>query len=334
MNRRRRWSILLARALYLPPLVWALLRLLSGDRSPLVFAVTSLAQYFFLLLPPLAAVAFTARAREPWIGLALSAAVWSYLCGGLFVNARLISGSPSNPGDPGATLSVMSYNVLGYNTDARAVVAAIRASNADVVALQELNPGNAEAIRRELGGEYPYQVLDPANGVTGGGVISRRPLRTSGERLPGVWIGTPQVLSLDLAGRPITLLRFHAYSGTWAVREREAEARVVAELAASRGPLIAAGDLNATDLSAAYGTITGVLRDSWREAGWGFGHTFPGADSPGGSRPKIAGFPVPMWLVRIDHIFHSPDLIARAARIGPHDGVSDHRPVIAEISFK
>jgi hypothetical protein len=38
-----------------------------------------------------------------------------------------------------------------------------------------------------------------------------------------------------------------------------------------------------------------------------------------------------MWVLRIDYIFHSRHWQARSARIGPWDGVSDHRPVIATL---
>jgi endonuclease/exonuclease/phosphatase (EEP) superfamily protein YafD len=90
-------------------------------------------------------------------------------------------------------------------------------------------------------------------------------------------------------------------------------------------------DFNACDQSTAYAIVTRVLGDAWREAGWGFGHTFPGALSPGSSRPIILGLPVPMWLLRIDYILHSRDWRTHWARIGPWDGVSDHRPVLARL---
>ena len=78
------------------------------------------------------------------------------------------------------------------------------------------------------------------------------------------------------------------------------------------------------------------MHDAWREAGWGFGHTFPGEPTPerGGSRPVLLGVPVPTWLVRIDYIFHSDALVTIAARVGPGDGDSDHRPVVATLSFR
>jgi endonuclease/exonuclease/phosphatase (EEP) superfamily protein YafD len=72
------------------------------------------------------------------------------------------------------------------------LVTLARASNADMITLQELNLRVAEAIQRDLAREYPYQVLDPQESVTGMSVISRYPLSPTGQTLPGAWVGTPQ----------------------------------------------------------------------------------------------------------------------------------------------
>ena len=98
--------------------------------------------------------------------------------------------------------------------------------------------------------------------------------------------------------------------------------------------MIALGDFNATAESAAYATVTNVLADAWREAGWGPGHTFPGADSPGSSRHRIAGILIPKWLLRIDYVFHSFHWQTLKAWIGPWDDVSDHRPVMVRLALK
>jgi vancomycin resistance protein VanJ len=115
---------------------------------------------------------------------------------------------------------------------------------------------------------------------------------------------------------------------------REDQCRLLAEFAGAHpGRLIFAGDLNATDQNAAHAIVTHNMIDAWREAGWGMGHTFPGKPTPdiGGSRPVILGIPVPQWLVRIDYIFHSNDLKTIDARLGPGDGGSDHRPIMATL---
>lgn len=313
---------------------WAILRAFAGDRWWWLFMFNSLALYLFVPLPAILIVAFLGRRREVWIGLGVSLALATYLFGGLFCSKSAALHAAGTP------LTVMSYNILGYNENSVGVVAAIRASNADVVTLQELNPVIAEAIQRELGIEYPYQLLDPRWDVTGMGTISRHPLRPTGDSLPGAWVGEPQVLMLDWNGASVVVLHSHPFATNlalpahmeWTVRERERQAQTIADFARRPEPLIAPMDLNASDQSAAYRIVTRVLVDAWREAGWGLGHTFPGAASPGSSRLSIAGTPVvPMWMVRIDYVFHSRHWQAAWAGIGPWDGVSDHRPVIAKL---
>jgi vancomycin resistance protein VanJ len=119
----------------------------------------------------------------------------------------------------------------------------------------------------------------------------------------------------------------------WVFREREHQAQLVADFAAQLdAPLIVTIDLNATDQSRAYRIITRQLFDPWREAGWGFGHTFPGGPSfPAIPRVEIAGYLIPMWVVRIDYILYSREWKAVEARLGKWDRVSDHRPVIATL---
>lgn len=311
--------------------LWLLMRFVLGDFAWWSFALNAMLLYAFLPLPGVLPVAMLSQRREVWAIFAAGVAVWAWQWGGLF-----LPGTPAAPSSS-PTLSVMSYNVLGSNFETEAVLATIRRAGADVVALQELNPENAKAIARELRAEYPYQVLNPMPGVTGAGVISRYPFRATGESLPDpAWVSEPHILELDVAGRPVKLVRFHAIAnpGTYALRERQA--RLLAEYAHTHaGPLIVVGDLNATDQNVAYTILRRELRDAWREAGWGFGHTFPGepTGAVGGSRPVLAGIPAPLWLVRIDFVFHSDELLALDARLGPYDGFSDHRPVIAEFSL-
>jgi endonuclease/exonuclease/phosphatase (EEP) superfamily protein YafD len=308
---------------------WLLLWAIFRDRWSWLFAVNSLAVYLFAPLPLAAAVALLARRRDLWLWTALGAAAWAWLFGGLFLpRAPTLHAA-------GPTLRVLTTNLLGYNQASAGVVAAIQAADADIVAIQELNGANAAALERELAAAYPYRVFNQREGVTGSGVLSRYPFQVLGH-LPGPWLGTTHVISLTFEGRPVTLIRFHAYSGIRRLTEREQAAQALADYAARHPdvPLVAAGDLNATGLSRPHEIITGQLRDAWAESGFGLGHTFPGAYSPGSSRPRLGPLPVPQWLVRIDYVFHSDHFSTRSAILGPWDGVSDHRPVLVELGFK
>jgi endonuclease/exonuclease/phosphatase (EEP) superfamily protein YafD len=316
---------------------WVIWHTIFGDHWGWLFLLNSLAVYLFLPLPGVLLIGLWMRRREIWLGSGVTLALGVYLYGGLFLPKL-----PPAQAD-GKTLTIMTYNSLGFNEQPEAVVAAIRAARADVVALQELNPAVAEAIQRQLTSKYPYQTLKPQPGITGLGVISRYPLHPIGQTLPGAWIGPPQILTMNFEGTVVTLINFHSVSVNFegwdfrakveqAARERERQAQTLAHVAAVQpGPLIVLGDFNASEQSTAYRLVTSVLTDAWREAGYGLGHTFPGADSPGSARPVIAGIPVPMWLVRIDYIFYSNHWQAASAWLGPWDGVSDHRPVVARL---
>jgi len=319
---------------------WAVFHRLFGDRWWWLFLINSFAIYLFLPLPVV--VVFAVLARRYGLGIASGVAIilWFYLYGALFTPKFL----PAQP--TGRTLTVMTCNLLGFNTETAATIAALRAANVDVIAMQELNLPAAAAIQAQLLDLYPYQILAPQRGVTGLGVISRYRLQETAWRLPGAWLGGPQVLTLDFAGAEVLLVNFHsisvefagseAYSQIeWSVQERERQARLLADFAKTQAkPVIALGDFNTSDQSTAYTWVTTTLRDAWREAGYGLGHTFPGAASSGSARPVIAGIPVPMWLIRIDYIFHSAQWQAVAAWLGPWNGQSDHRPVVAKLALR
>jgi endonuclease/exonuclease/phosphatase (EEP) superfamily protein YafD len=142
-------------------------------------------------------------------------------------------------------------------------------------------------------------------------------------------------------GRTVGVVNFHMIPTTsFAFEEvtqenvyREAQARALVELEGRLGPAILAGDANSVPLSGAYQVATAGLVDAWAQAGFGLGHTFPGSDIPGSSRPRVLGWSAPQWLARIDYIFFTPGWRALAARTARFDGVSDHRGVVAVLEF-
>jgi len=315
---------------------WLALYVFTGDRFAVLSLVNMLAVYLFAPLPLAAVGAIILRRAEVWAGVILAAATFAVLWGGLFV--------PKSPAArAGAeTLRVMTFNVLGWHDHTAPQIAVIRAQGADLVLLQELNPELASALRRELGADYPYMLLDPQTGVTGMGALSKYPLSPTSVQLPLEWVGVPQVLSMQWNGDTVTVVNFHTSPTTLgtlhragqANRQREAQAYALVDLAQRSGPLIVAGDANATPLNEPYKIISRQLLDAWKGAGFGLGHTFPGSDIPGSSRPRLGSWPVPMWLFRIDYIFHSSDWRALEAHIAPFDGVSDHRGVVAVLEWR
>jgi hypothetical protein len=80
-------------------------------------------------------------------------------------------------------------------------------------------------------------------------------------------------------------------------------------------PVVIGGDTNLPDLSPALGALS-RFRDAFRQAGWGFGYTFPA-----GRRA---------WM-RLDRIFASPALRFVGFQVGKHAWASDHLCVVADL---
>ena len=318
---------------------WLAFYLLSGDRFSYLGLMNNLAVYLFFPLPLIGLIAISTRRKELVGGSILGIVVFVWFWGGLF----MLNFNQPKEGNPHAELTVMTYNVLGLHGFIDPAIEVIRKQNADVIFLQELTPDLARSMQHELEDLYPYQILDPQPGVWGMGVLSRFPLVNTGEHLPLEWIGTPQILKMDFDNVDVTLVNFHTFAYAFMppaavnqnLRDREAQAQVLADFTTrTSGPLIAAGDANAADITQPYRTIRAAgLQDAWRAAGFGLGGTFPGSTVPGSSRWKIGPWYVPKWLLRIDYVFGSPHWEFRSAQMAQFDGVSDHRGVIAELTL-
>jgi endonuclease/exonuclease/phosphatase (EEP) superfamily protein YafD len=86
------------------------------------------------------------------------------------------------------------------------------------------------------------------------------------------------------------------------------------------GSLVLMGDMNLSDQQDAYTELARFLLDAHRERGWGLGLT----------RSPFPETGLAFW--RIDFIFYTPDLVTLNSETGDFSG-SDHRPVIAQLSF-
>ena len=306
--------------------VWFALHTGVGDRIGAVGALDMFAMYYFV---PLAlAFPYLIYRRAAALGAAWVASMLLFLWiwHGLFLPGRTEAHEAS------ATLRVMTYNVLGTHDDYQSMIDNIRGAHADVVFLQEVNPDFARRIASELIAEYPYQVLDPKPGVNGMGTISRHPLHSTGDSLGLVWVGTPQLLTLDWNATRLSLVNFHTLPPRLSyevyMREnfaiRNEQARAIAAYVERRiggGPVVCAGDLNAVQVSTAYATMRSVLQDAWLDGAIGPGHTFPSHTV------------IPPRMFRIDYIFVSPGVTTRRAFLARNEGRSDHRGVVADLAI-
>jgi vancomycin resistance protein VanJ len=191
---------------------------------------------------------------------------------------------------------------------------------------------------RELAERYPHHALVPEV-KRGAGVLSKYALRDAGPlRLSegGNW---NQRLVVETPLGQVTLFNVHpavpdlradgpgplglriVYDST---RRSTEVARLVELVDGAGGPVLVTGDFNLSEYSRDYRSLQARLGDAYRTAGWGFGHTFPRA----GSFPK--SLPAPWPVVRLDYVWHSPELRPIAAHVGPSGG-SDHHAVVVRL---
>ena len=298
---------------------------------------------------------FALYAFAPFVGVLLAAALLrsralallalaSALLFGVEFGAALLPRTPPTEAS-GPHLSVLTYNVRSPNGDPEPLLEVVRAERPDVIVLQELTARYSERLRARVGDEYPFSMVagtDTAN--DGGGVYSRLPIlghepfRLSDEGnvlqrlrlrtdagdvwLVNVHLASPQLERRRVRGRlPMVLLDFHD-----AQRDEELD-RLVAEVRKLDGPFVLAGDFNMAAGSRPSRQLPAAWRDAFREAGEGFGHTFPAGLNVWRGRLSI-----PFPLVRIDYVLTSPELAPRYARV-PRISGSDHLPVLADLAL-
>ncbi len=280
-----------------------------------------------LLLPAFPLFLLALYLRRYW-SLLLSGvlvAAFMYLFGPLFLPQMPVACTPS--AHECTMLRMITYNTCGNSVNPDDLLALIQDTGADIVALQENTVEQRIALERELGESHPYQVLYEFDLVSSIGLVSRYPVLD--HKLFYLQYGVLPYLraTLDLDGLPLTVVVAHMPTPALGRQGYHIRANgdsvALAMMIKPDVPTLLLGDFNTTDQSSAYRPLLEAgLYDAFREAGWGFGSTFPAV-----SRSKwIPGIPV----VRIDYIWHTEHFATARAWVGPDLG-SDHLPLIADL---
>jgi len=230
-----------------------------------------------------------------------------------------------------ATVRVMTYNVNYEMPSPARTVEAIRTSGCDVVCLQETTPAWERLLRGELTEAYPHMVFAGGEEDAGGlAALSRRPLQQTAwiappaeGTLPAAVVaadtplGTLHVLHVHLTSPSIDADAVRSFLGT--LRLREGEIRAFWPHMPADGPGVVLGDFNEGDWGFA---LDWLRRRGWQDALWPFER----------HRPTWRYSLCRRWIrERLDHVVHSPDLLAVAAEVR-HVGGSDHYPVVATLA--
>lgn len=261
--------------------------------------------------------------------------LFALLCGGKIelglspMSRPLQAATDSQP-----ELRVMTWNAHFLNKNSAAFFAVVGTEQPDVIAIQEVGAPLAEAIRTELGVRFPFQLLYPSKIPAGMAIVSRYPFLTT---IPPDFSEANgcncQIVTIDFAGRPITLINAHPWPPKMGLTggqplEFDTENQdlifdqIVARIEQAASPLLVVGDLNTMPIQANYRRLSRLLQDAYVESGVGPANTFPiGRDERSWlSQP----------LIRIDYIFYDEAWQAQQTWVGTSAG-SDHRYVMADL---
>jgi vancomycin resistance protein VanJ len=234
-------------------------------------------------------------------------------------------------------ITVMTFNVGNGLAPATHLAALLRHSGADLIGLQELDAGQAEAIDRLTRDRYPHHVVR-GTGFEGRGLLSRWPI------LEVDWLNLlphrPDLrATIEVDGWPVTIFVAHPppprvrAQGIMFDPETVAQIDRLAEVVTDAAPAILIGDFNMTPRNPKYAHLTAAgLVDAFGVAGEGRGSTFP--TRPGRVRSvnhRLSWVPLPT-ISRFDYIWHTPDLAAERAWVGRRGAGSDHLPVLARLT--
>jgi vancomycin resistance protein VanJ len=304
--------------------VFLLLRWLIGESWSLIALFNSIAHLLFLPAIVLLPLALLLRRRVTTL-LVLPALLAFLLGYGAAFMPRSASASDTE------SLDVLTYNMKSITSNFDPLVAIIREANADVVALQELSQPMSEHLAEVLAEEYPYQAMHtfPNDPVPGQGVLSRYPIVD--DEYWRVHLAMQRV-TLSVNG-PLVFYNVHPImplSRNGFDRRAEEITDLLERARKETSPVLLAGDFNMSDQSADYWRLTARYQDSYREAGWGFGFTFPAEMSMFRGNPYLPQNLPP--LVRLDYVFHDASYEAVEARVWPTSGGSDHLPVFVSLA--
>jgi len=238
-----------------------------------VLAVAALAPYLMFGAP--ASLIVFALQRN-WILAAVAAAVT------VAVVAVQLPWYVRSAGTPGVRVRVVSANLRYGRADADGVVKLAR-QHADILAVQELTPEKAELLSAAgLDEALPHRALRACDGPAGVGIWSRYPIATT-EIDDDFWLGLVAAkVRIPGVAADATVVVLHL-SAPWPdpiAGWRADLARLAEKLprlaAAGEGPVIVAGDFNATrDLREFRHLLRDGFGDAAAQAGAGLTRTHP-----------------------------------------------------------
>jgi endonuclease/exonuclease/phosphatase (EEP) superfamily protein YafD len=213
---------------------------------------------------------------------------------------------------PGCQVTVLAFNQLEENPDNAGAAALIARRHPDILFADKVYALD----------EFRGLLLEKLPDYSSAGfgallILSRFPISHSSDLRFGI------VADATIADREVRLLNMYMIrpNRNFAAYREEYE-KLYSWLRGERGPLIVGGDGNTTAFTPEMRSIRTLLKDSWDEAGWGLGATFPGPW-------RRAGMVGP-WM-RIDYVLHDSAFDTLAARRIDEAAGAGHYPVAADL---
>lgn len=304
--------------------VIALLAVVAGGAALLLHAVTTpwrpvivlttFAHYAMWAVP--VGVVLAAVARR-WVLLAVAAVAAALV---LAVQAPALVAD--TPPAHGTALTVLQTNLRIGQADPRALVRLVRAHHVELLATEELTvPEQQRLVVAGLPALLPFHFLAPLPLGGGGlGVWSRYPLSQT-QNLPRLGLGVLLARVHLPSGATPTFAAVHLTppypypAGTW--RHEIARLRGVLHGLPGAGPVLAAGDYNATT---DHGQFRDLLAHGYRDAATQAGAGY------------LPSYPTDRWfgpVIGIDHVLTRGAVATDASTLDLPG--SDHRSLLARI---
>ena len=224
---------------------------------------------------------------------------------------------PPVPAGLSEHMRVVSFNVHSSNLRHAETLAWVRETNPDLAYFPEVTAAWAADLE-PLRATLPHCLVHPQEGNFGWALFSRYPILEHELTASGIVEVAAVRAVVAVAGKRVVFFGMHPVppmSGAIAA-DRDAVLQQVADrVCRETGPVIVAGDLNATPWS--YGMrplVAAGLRDT--QLGRGFSATWQRN--------------IPIFAIPIDHLLLGGNIAASARWTGPDLG-SDHHPVIADL---
>lgn len=236
------------------------------------------------------------------------------------------------------TLTVMTFNVANGLARPERLVEVIAEADADIVGVQELAPGQGDAIDRQLASQYPHRVLHPL-GIPGKALLSKHPIVSN--ELLHLYPNRPDLrATIQLASEQLAIIVAHPPPPRFKRRglitdpeTYEQVARLIASAHAG-GPTLMMGDFNALAIHRIYRQIAASgLIDVFRVAGNGPGFTLPTRMARMAYKSHPIGSVRIRPVLRVDYLWITQDIEPLESWVGPYSG-SDHLPVLARLSIR